>query len=476
MVDGIDRTKYMQIEASTGQLTEIELGTAECPGGVPKPSCHPPWYAYEQFQSHDQAGNVEATWGKDTRGTSGTAEQVPEESRSYYSADNKLTYYNRHLGWSTPGEGTGTFDEYRYDALGRRVLSRSRRPQPGCQFPCEAYVQRTIWDGDQVLYEVRSSGQTGTDPVTMDTDGLGSVAAGDDPNLYGIVAYAHAHGIDQPVGMLKKIPNGSWAYVTPYTNWRGEWSYGTFANGNLCLAFGATCPNWPGATQTADGSSQGTAPPTYTVWWGSLIRDRADATGLQYLRNRYYDPKTGRFTQQDPIGLAGGMNLYGFAAGDPVNFSDPFGLCPWCIGGVGGVVTGYALARLTGSEYDLKDAAVDFALGAAGAGIVSKLDKINDARRAARAASAGAQAADRAIDANKLHHIFGKASHNLDDVVSATGSKEATFRAMQTGVQALADAGKLSGRFEAVVRVGGYDVTVTGRVVDGIARIGTAFR
>jgi RHS repeat-associated protein len=35
-------------------------------------------------------------------------------------------------------------------------------------------------------------------------------------------------------------------------------------------------------------------------------------------RNRYYDPKTGRFTQEDPIGLAGGPNLYGFAAGDPV--------------------------------------------------------------------------------------------------------------------------------------------------------------
>jgi hypothetical protein len=28
------------------------------------------------------------------------------------------------------------------------------------------------------------------------------------------------------------------------------------------------------------------------------------------------------------VGLAGGLNLYGFAAGDPVNFSDPFGLCP----------------------------------------------------------------------------------------------------------------------------------------------------
>jgi hypothetical protein len=25
------------------------------------------------------------------------------------------------------------------------------------------------------------------------------------------------------------------------------------------------------------------------------------------------------------------MNLYGFAGGDPVNFSDPFGLCPACV-------------------------------------------------------------------------------------------------------------------------------------------------
>ena len=33
-------------------------------------------------------------------------------------------------------------------------------------------------------------------------------------------------------------------------------------------------------------------------------------------------------TQEDPIGLAGGLNLYGFANGDPVTFSDPFGLCP----------------------------------------------------------------------------------------------------------------------------------------------------
>jgi uncharacterized protein RhaS with RHS repeats len=46
------------------------------------------------------------------------------------------------------------------------------------------------------------------------------------------------------------------------------------------------------------------------------------------MRNRYYNPQTGRFTQPNPIGLAGGLNSYGFAAGDPVTYSDPYGLSP----------------------------------------------------------------------------------------------------------------------------------------------------
>jgi RHS repeat-associated protein len=33
-----------------------------------------------------------------------------------------------------------------------------------------------------------------------------------------------------------------------------------------------------------------------------------DASGQQYMRNRYYDPATGQFTQPDPIGIAGGLN------------------------------------------------------------------------------------------------------------------------------------------------------------------------
>lgn len=50
------------------------------------------------------------------------------------------------------------------------------------------------------------------------------------------------------------------------------------------------------------------------------------AGGLVYLRNRWYDPNTGRFTQEDPIGYAGGINLYAYSGNDPISFSDPFGL------------------------------------------------------------------------------------------------------------------------------------------------------
>ena len=36
-----------------------------------------------------------------------------------------------------------------------------------------------------------------------------------------------------------------------------------------------------------------------------------------YMRNRYYDPRSRRFISEDPIGLAGGINVYGFADGGP---------------------------------------------------------------------------------------------------------------------------------------------------------------
>jgi RHS repeat-associated protein len=95
------------------------------------------------------------------------------------------------------------------------------------------------------------------------------------------------------------------------------------------LSVGAAVPRGDGSASVWGPSG---VDPDKADWYGSLIWDQQDATGYQYKRNRYYEPGTGRFTQEDPIGLAGGLNLYGFASGDPVNFSDPFGLLPcWIV-------------------------------------------------------------------------------------------------------------------------------------------------
>jgi hypothetical protein len=53
---------------------------------------------------------------------------------------------------------------------------------------------------------------------------------------------------------------------------------------------------------------------------------------LYYMRNRWYEPRSGRFLSEDPIGLGGGINLYVFAGGDPVNGRDPSGLAFRCRG------------------------------------------------------------------------------------------------------------------------------------------------
>lgn len=154
---------------------------------------------------------------------------------------------------------------------------------------------------------------------------------------YGTVEYTHAGVIDQPISVAR----GS-AVVLPLPDWSGIIDRGICATPGLCGSV-----SFPGSAASVYGNYKQGSP----NWYGSLTEGQTDATGFQYKRNRYYDPASGQFTQEDPIGLAGGMNLYGYAGGDPVNYSDPFGLCtpmPGCLlaaagGGGGSVAVGVRL-------------------------------------------------------------------------------------------------------------------------------------
>ncbi len=52
------------------------------------------------------------------------------------------------------------------------------------------------------------------------------------------------------------------------------------------------------------------------------------SAGLHYNWHRYYDPNIGRYITPDPLGLAAGMNIYGYVGGNPASYVDPDGLKP----------------------------------------------------------------------------------------------------------------------------------------------------
>lgn len=358
--------RYDDFEFGTGRLLS---------GGVRYESADTTPAPTSSFHAYDPAGNRTVFTGWDYVGygqvwdgqNPNQAAQV-EQSRAYYGADDRLRVLDRRAcayGAATQG-GTitcyapaastrPTFEEYRYDALGRRVLTRTDQTF-ACGSNCIDGVTRTVWDGSQVLYEIRR-------PIGDADSDTGVVSSGTlHPHQYGRVGYTHGGTLDRPLAIVRMdydtlFPSPQ--FVAPHANARGSYEAGTHASHGIAMpcvrlarqtadanGYPSTNPEgigggtvndstdicvqieYPAAKQWMTFKPRNTSAVGTYAWWGSLLTGGRDASGQMYMRNRFYDPTSGRFTQEDPIGLGGGLNLYGFAGGDPVNFSDPYGLSP----------------------------------------------------------------------------------------------------------------------------------------------------
>lgn len=72
----------------------------------------------------------------------------------------------------------------------------------------------------------------------------------------------------------------------------------------------------------------GTVADTNRLRWKALLWE-GDSTQLYYMRNRWYDPSTGRFVSQDPDAPADDGNQYDFGGADHLSANDPFGTNPF---------------------------------------------------------------------------------------------------------------------------------------------------
>ena len=87
------------------------------------------------------------------------------------------------------------------------------------------------------------------------------------------------------------------------------------------------------------------------ICYGGGVYDKT--TGLYYLNARYYSPENGSFLTQDTYrgsrSKTETLNLYGYCAGNPINYTDPSGHWIWgVVGAAMGAYDGYKYAKKKG--------------------------------------------------------------------------------------------------------------------------------
>jgi RHS repeat-associated protein len=244
---------------------------------------------------YDAAGNRTDSLANAVIGAGNRTEEFKGWTLTYDADGNVISKANGTDTWTytwdpynklTEVAKNGTVElRYMYDAFGSRVIR--------CFNASCSSAERLVNDGDQLVLA-----RNGTGPIT---DIYGYYPGGDHP-----LAVQFQSG--------KKL-----VYITdPQLN--------------------ATVRGLADTNRTATNPLV----KDYTIGpWGEVAADTGLKTrlklagqqydqevGLYYMRARYYDPALGRFLSEDPIGIAGGLNLYAYAGNDPVNMWDPTGLDP----------------------------------------------------------------------------------------------------------------------------------------------------
>jgi RHS repeat-associated protein len=127
-------------------------------------------------------------------------------------------------------------------------------------------------------------------------------------------------------------------------------------------------------------ASSGTADSRYR-YGGAIGYQSADDIPFLHLGLRYYDPEIGRFLQRDPIGISGGLNVYEYAAGNPVTAVDPSGLLVDIIWDAANIIYDIATGSWGDLGVDVACAAVPFV--PAGVSRVRKAAKVFTPNQAA---------------------------------------------------------------------------------------------
>ncbi|WP_269765456.1 RHS repeat-associated core domain-containing protein [Burkholderia ubonensis] len=201
---------------------------------------------------------------------------------------------------------------YYYDALGRRIAK-------------EVDGERTTfgWDGDRLAYESETQGST---HYVYEADSFVPLAQYASAPVAGIEtpARTEADRYTPEEDPLQRVPErvGEAHAFYYHCDQIGTPLLMTDELGDV--VWEASYKAWGEAREVIARASKaaGITPRNLLRFQGQQVDEE---TGLAYNRNRYYDPYSGRFVSKDPIGLAGGINVYQYAP-NPTGWVDPLGL------------------------------------------------------------------------------------------------------------------------------------------------------